>query len=312
MTSRANTSLSILTLFCSKQSIVNFKNIFQQNHNISEAFLNKITRGHTDPSLNDLANFSKAASPQSSSIQNKSKISSPRSFTKSRSMTNSTHQPHNEIFVNLNPELCCRALEYIITLLASQSLLRLKDPNMSMREKQLIRRDLFPELSLFYDFVRKNVLLENKDHLMRVKYGIVNMKMRIDDDDYDELNEDFSQPQTGSHKRSLSNNSMRVNVIRKQHLSQQKPMLSTGLARSSIKAYNKQYTVGAETSTPVERTTTKRIMFDLDREKSRDEDIEYFNDKEDMKYANQSFVQLVERDYFHIIGIIFSTLHIDD
>lgn len=271
--------------------------------------MNKISnKEHID--LPDSSDFSKIVSPERSSSPNKSKINSPRSFTKSRSMTNSSHQPHNEFFINLNPEHCCRALEYIITLLASQSLLLLKDPNMSSREKQLIRRDLFPELLLFYEFVRKNILLENKDHLIRMKYGIVRMKMCKNGD---ESNDDYYHSQTGTHKRSISNISMRVNVMRKQHLSQQNPISSSGLARSSIKAYNSPHSVGA-TSIRADKPNNKRVMFESDNnsQTNENEEIEYFDDKEDIKYTNQSFVQMVERDYFHIIGIIFSTIHVDD
>lgn len=271
--------------------------------------MNKIlTKEHIDQPETD---FSKISSPEKSSSSNKLKMSSPRSFTKSRSMThNSTHQPHNEFFVNLNPEHCCRALEYIITLLASQSLLLLKDPNMSSREKQLIRRDLFPELLLFYEFVRKNILLENKDHLIRMKYGIARMKMRKNDD---ESNDDYYHSQSGTNKRNLSHISMRVNVMRKQHLSQQIPISSTGLARSSIKAYNSPHSVGAA-STRADKLNNKRVMFESDKNSQSDqnEEIEYFDDKEDMIYANQSFVQMVERDYFHVVGIIFSTIQVDD
>lgn len=276
--------------------------------------MNTLAIEYDQQSLNQApVDLSNSSTDQGVNSLNKVKVGSPHSFSKSRSMVASSHQSHNDFYINLNPELCSRALEYIVTLLASQSLLLLKDPNMSIREKQLIRRDLFPELSQFTDFVRKNILLENKDYLQRKKYGQIRMRMHPDDlnESEDEIGSLMSsnEKQSANHKRTVSNNSMRINVMRKQHLSQQKstPNISKGLTRSSIKAYKHR----SDSDTLTQTETPKRFIYADHYKSDQEEDIEFIDDSDDQKFANQTLVQLVERDYFHILGVILSTLHVD-
>ncbi|KAG4075361.1 hypothetical protein HA402_003152 [Bradysia odoriphaga] len=69
-------------------------------------------------------------------------------FNKSTSLTMSTSTAlPSEILSNLDEKICFTALEYVLTLLASQSLLALKDIHLSNRNKQLIKRELSTELT---------------------------------------------------------------------------------------------------------------------------------------------------------------------
>lgn len=99
-----------------------------------------------------------------------------RNYTSSISALSSisvTATSTNEYLTNLDSDLCFIGLEFVLTLLASQSLLALKDANLSQREKQLIKRELCTELSVFYDFVKKRILpdVARDDPLHRKKHG---------------------------------------------------------------------------------------------------------------------------------------------
>lgn len=70
-----------------------------------------------------------------------------RNYTSSISALSSisTAASTNEYLNNLDADLCFVGLEFVLTLLAQQSLLALKDINLSQREKQLIKRKLLFE-----------------------------------------------------------------------------------------------------------------------------------------------------------------------
>lgn len=95
-------------------------------------------------------------------------------FNKSTSLTLSTSTAlPSEILSNLDEKICFTALEYVMTLLASQSLLALKDVNLSSRNKQLIKRELSTELHIFHDWVKKTLRTDlNKTPLHRKKHGL--------------------------------------------------------------------------------------------------------------------------------------------
>lgn len=132
--------------------------------------------------------------------------------------TTSVSAAPNEYLANLNGELCFTALEVILTLLASQSLLALKDVNLSQREKQLIKRELCTELSVFHDFVKKRILSDEskEEPLRRKKYGIIQMEP---------CKSYLLRSEDRNDRRSIgqrsSGVSMRVNVTRKLHLTTQ-------------------------------------------------------------------------------------------
>ncbi|XP_017478764.1 PREDICTED: nucleoporin NUP188 homolog [Rhagoletis zephyria] len=105
-----------------------------------------------------------------------------RQFSKSVSITSvsSANCPPNELLCNLDGELCLLALEHILMLAASQSMLALKNPYLPAREKQIVRREISTELLTFHEFVRKKVLIEHREHRemwYRRKHGLVYMQL---------------------------------------------------------------------------------------------------------------------------------------
>ena len=94
-----------------------------------------------------LARLNKSALAAANGTTGQSSSRTP--FSKSLSMTSvssftSTNAIalSNELLNHLDSKLCISGCEYVLTLLASQSLLALKDTNLSQREKQLIKREL--------------------------------------------------------------------------------------------------------------------------------------------------------------------------
>lgn len=255
--------------------------------------------------------------------------------------------PANEFLANLDSRLCVTALEFVLTLLASQSLLALKDANLSGREKQLIRRELFTELSIYHDFVKKKILFESKEILCRKKFGCEQMRLHTDNDDDDENYDDGDEPyyvnrstQSQATVGSDTHRSMRVHVVRKLHLQQKQhksPTSSTSgriSPRKSILNVSGRKSIGGSdgcvmTSTPTAgspaSSSLKRVNFEetpVICKRSFDDSvhvpvsdiendgdcIEYYEDTTKSIYSSQSFVKLVEEDYFHILSVIFSTL----
>ncbi|XP_012160281.1 nucleoporin NUP188 homolog [Ceratitis capitata] len=110
---------------------------------------------------------------------------SQRQFSKSVSITSvsSANCPPNELLSNLDGELCLLALEHILMLAASQSMLALKNPYLPAREKQIVRREISTELLTYHEFVRKKVLIDHREHRemwYRRKHGMVHMEVGND------------------------------------------------------------------------------------------------------------------------------------
>uniref|UniRef100_A0A1A9X3K7 Nucleoporin NUP188 n=1 Tax=Glossina brevipalpis TaxID=37001 RepID=A0A1A9X3K7_9MUSC len=151
----------------------------------------------------------------------------PRPFSKSLSVASisSVNCPPNELLSNLDGELCLIALEHILTLAASQSLLALKNPALPTREKQLIRREVSSELLSYHEFVRKKVLVDYRDHKeisLRRKHGQIPMMISA----HNNVND--SGPSTSKQAAAIRANAqrrtsldLRVNVVRRLHLQQQ-------------------------------------------------------------------------------------------
>lgn len=224
------------------------------------------------------------------------------------STVSATTATTNEYLMNLNPELCFMALEFVLTLLASQSLLALKDVNLSQREKQLIKRELSTELSVFYDFVKKRVLPEvaRDDPLRRTKHGIKSLGLGKE-----QMEEFIRQQPSGSSRKSISNSDrMRINVMRKLHLNQKSP--NTPSAKSSgafdmSQAYSpigdgfgsRGDRLDLPSSTPAQPSTGRSLDGESDQNQ---EEIQMYFDPEDLIYCELSAVQLVEEDYLHFLS----------
>ncbi|XP_055628590.1 nucleoporin Nup188 [Toxorhynchites rutilus septentrionalis] len=279
----------------------------------------------SNPSLTRL-NKSALASVNDSSRQSSTRVP----FSKSLSMTSvssftSTNAIalSNELLTHLDSKLCINALELVLTLLASQSLLALKDTNLSQREKQLIKRELSTELLIFHDFVKKRILKDSKEIFVRKKYGAVPIyNTNEDDEDY----ENESSIAKSSHpvkmisvppKKPDRSQSMRVNVVRKQHL--QHAASSTPLSpitHSRIDSLANK----ALSSTPAPRgilkppntASIKRVMFEEGLEGKQKmfvhecpEDEPIYFEPEENKYTGLSYVRIVEEDYLHCLSNVF-------
>ncbi|XP_067632280.1 nucleoporin Nup188 [Eurosta solidaginis] len=191
-----------------------------QGHGFHEVPLNVIPT-----STNDAANMSQAGTAARSRTQ--------RQFSKSVSITSvsSANCPPNELLSNLDGELCLLALEYILMLAASQSMLALKNPYLPVREKQIVRREISTELLTFHEFVRKKVLIEHREHRemwYRRKHGLVFMQLGISSAASGSSGTASSSgTTTRSHSSTAQSNArrqssdLRVNVVRRLHLQQE-------------------------------------------------------------------------------------------
>lgn len=244
--------------------------------------------------------------------------SSPRRpFSKSLSMTtmnNSVIQPSNELLSHLDSKACIGALEFLLTLLASQSLLALKARHLSSREKQLIRRELSTELHCLHDLVRKKIHKETtKSPLYRQKMGIFQITNFVDEvEEEEELQTGPSTSKASTQRRSRD---LRVNVIRKQHLQKKFEIPSSF---SPI-----QHGVGSDhgpiESTPIRShapvttsTSIKRVGFDLssipynNKYTIMEDEEPYVVNRGDPSFTGLSHVKFIEEDYFQMLSNIFS------
>lgn len=230
----------------------------------------------------------------------------------------------NEYLINLDAEQCFTALELILTLLASQSLLALKDINLSQREKQLIKRELSTELSVFYDFVKKRVLPEvaRDDMLRRKKHGL--RSMGLSREELDEINRQQPSGSGVSGRKSISSSDrMRVNVTRKLYLqSQHSPGTSTSpglMGRSPFNMTHQYSPIGGSSgyparnepfdlpsSTPAQPFPRGQPMDEYDDDdKDQNDGVQMYFEPEDPSYCELSFVQLIEEDYLHFLSNLF-------
>lgn len=242
-----------------------------------------------------------------------SPLSPRRPFSKSLSMvsvSSSVFQASNELLSHLDSKVCMAALEFLLTLLASQSLLALKNENLSSRDKQLIRRELSNELYCFHDFVKKKILKDlSKSVLYRQKIGIFNIVNKVDDDD----DQHASTSRLSNQRRSKD---LRVNVVRKLHL-QQKTGFEIPSSFSPIQSHSGKDREPADSTPmrsskePTSSTANKRVGFDLTSTGSKevclmDEDEEpYVVNRADPSFTGLSFVKIVEEDYFHLLSNLF-------
>lgn len=235
--------------------------------------------------------------------------------TSALSTLSATATATNEYLINFDPELCFTALEFVLTLLASQSLLALKDINLSQREKQLIKRELSTELSVFYDFVKKRVLPEvaRDDPLRRKKFGCRPLSKEPMDDAARQ------QPSGGSRKSVSNSDRMRINVMRKLHLTSQKSPSSSSPTSSTPFNMTHQYSPIGSTSggssrndrfdlpssTPAQPHSRQPMATD-DNDGDQDQpDVQMYFEPDDPTFCELSCVQLVEEDYLHFLSNLF-------
>lgn len=253
--------------------------------------------------------------------------SSPRRpFSKSISMTSMSSgvvqlPPSNELLSHLDGKTCLIALEFVLSLLASQSLLAQKDMHLSLREKQLIKRELSTELHVFHDFVKKRILKDSmKSILHRKKLGIFKITNDLNDDMEVEVTPNISKPPAPRRSTELSK-SMRVNVVRKQHLQQQQQHdISSTISPISSQIHQSTPISRGPDQTPIRGilkpspgTSIKRVGFNLNEDENdgnkiavySEEDEPIFYDPVDPSFTGLSYVKLVEEDYLHFLSNLF-------
>jgi len=282
-------------------------------------------------------------SNNSNNNNSKTQTTSPRQqYSKLLSMTSTTYNsnniPSNDLLSNLNNNLCFICLELVMTLLASQTLLSLKDMHLSLREKQLIRRELSTEMSIFHDFVKKRIHIENKHYLMRKKYGIVMIASDYSDNDDDgdddciveEGNENQMSEKQGPPviKSTVKRPSMREHVVRKLHLQQHTPPQQESSKKQSplnfaqdISPIRSDCSVTSSSSSSSSPCLSSRSISKGSLKKPSDTSVPGTNKRvifsdditikkvctndSEIKYTGLSYVQLVEEDYFHFLSNLF-------
>lgn len=179
---------------------------------------------------------------------------------------------------------------------------------MSARHKQLVRRELASELTVYHDFVRKRILCaaHSRPHLMRNKLGawplppnedeakLMEIKRREDlfeDDDRD-------LPPPPPPKRS-SQDSMREFVLRKHYL--------VKCAQTPTK--EPPSPVGHSTPTSDKKKDTsrssKRVSW-AETTRNSDEILDSSLQEIEPVYSNLTDVQINnDEDYFHFMSIVF-------
>lgn len=200
----------------------------------------------------------------------------------------------NEILSSLDGKLCMAALEYILTLLLSQSYLAIRDVHLSAREKQLIKRELSAELGILNEFLKKKLSLENIGTLQRKKYGSSTMHNDLGDVllKTDRSSSSQQQQQQSSQRRlSQPRDSMRVNVVRRLHL-QQKVLPSV---LGSTPRREGQSQANFENITPIKRT-------------GEGGGASYTDEGGDIEYVGLSTVNIVEADYLHLLSNMFAVV----
>lgn len=276
-------------------------------------------------SIPDVKSNSEAAAPSNTIELVSQTPQRRRNYTSSISALSSisaTAATTNEYLTNLDSDLCFVGLEFVLTLLASQSLLALKDINLSQREQQLIKRELSTELSIFYDFVKKRILPETArdDPLHRKKYGC--RSMAFIKEQIDEMARQQTPSSGGSRKSISSSDRMRISVMRKLHLNQKSPSTSSPGTSTAAPAFNMTQQLspiggvasssGGRLDLPSSTPAMGRQRLGQQNDKDDDMDhdnqddiIQHYFDPEDPTFCELSFVQLIEEDYLHFLSNLF-------
>lgn len=288
------------------------KSLNLQHYAFKQVPLNEISTDEGNAS-SSMASFSETAHQRALEVT-PMPLSDRRTFSKSLSMTSATSsmvQASNELLSHLDSKICLVALEFTLTLLASQSLLALKNTNLLAREKQLIRRELSNELYSFHDFVKKKILKDSsKSVFCRSKMGIQLITNEVDDND-----DDDSQPGPSSRlagqRRSQD---LRVNVVRKLHLQQKSSLDIPSTFSPILQAQPAGYLPVGSTpirppSDPISSTTIKRVGFDLSSKASKfsiqEDDEPFVVNQADPSFTGLSLVKMVEEDYLHVLSNLF-------
>lgn len=252
----------------------------------------------------------------------KTTSTSKNQFSKSLSTVSvsSTIAPPNELLSSLDSEMCLLALEHILCLVASQSMVALKNSLIGNREKQLIKREISTELITYHEFMRKKVLVDFRDHKEiwhRRKYGIQMMDLENGELENTTNPKDIhsrlaneTQVRTSGVKKS-----MRMNVVRNQHLKQQIPSsFEMSQVYSPIPGTSKQMLDQPVYSTPqISHPPARRNWNESEMESTIlsnkslavEEEIQYFP-PEEPTFTPLSYIQIVEEDFLHFMSNLYT------
>uniref|UniRef100_A0A1B0GBY2 Nucleoporin NUP188 n=1 Tax=Glossina morsitans morsitans TaxID=37546 RepID=A0A1B0GBY2_GLOMM len=305
-----------------------------QNYGFHEVPLNILCNNACEDSTesnNNSNNDNKNELISNSAVNNNTML---RPFSKSLSVASvsSVNCPPNELLSNLDGELCLTALEHILTLAASQSLLALKNPLLPTREKQLIRREVSSELLSYHEFVRKKVIVEYRDHKeiwQRRKHGQIPMLQVHGNakDSHPSTSKQAAAARASTQRRSLLD--LRVNVVRRLHLQQQQHQRMSTPILPNIKDNSGSFEMSrvlspiglarckstasiAPTPNLASSSTKEQKIIDSNDETNQqvnifeeaEEDVQYFP-AEEPKYSPLSYIQFVEEDYLHLMSNLF-------
>ncbi|XP_075969402.1 nuclear pore complex protein Nup188 [Anticarsia gemmatalis] len=211
----------------------------------------------------------------------------------------------------LDERLVATALDATATLLASQALLAVRDPSVPARHKQLIRRELSSELTMFHDFVRKRILCaaHARPHLVRNKLGAWPLgadeeetkrieEARKERNPLSEEDDDRSLPPPPPPKRA-SHDSMREYILRKHYLDK--------CAQTPTKGPPSPVSHSTPTSDKKKEPSrsSKRVSW---AETTRDSDESLDNSLQEIEpvYSNLTDVHInSDEDYFHFMSVVF-------
>uniref|UniRef100_T1GIK3 Uncharacterized protein n=1 Tax=Megaselia scalaris TaxID=36166 RepID=T1GIK3_MEGSC len=252
--------------------------------------LNLQNYGFHEVPLNIFTTSNEGSAEKGKSIVNPSRSH----FSKSLSTVSvsSTTAPPNELLSNLDSEMCLFALEHILSLIASQSLLALKNPYIGSREKQLIKREISTELITYHEFIRKKVLVDYRDHKdiwHRKKYGIQQIELQNDNSTFYKENSQRLTKEKTSFKASPANFEMST-------------------VYSPIAGTSKNLIGTSISSTPQVRRVCDESEIDFATKSMAIEDeIEYFPPEEPI-FTPLSYIQLIEEDYLHCMSNLYSVI----
>lgn len=196
---------------------------------------------------------------------------------------------------------------------ASQALLAVRDPNVPARHKQLIRRELSSELTMFHDFVRKRILCaaHARPHLVRNKLGA--WPLTANEEETKRIEEarkggtalicdtdmDRSLPPPPPPKRA-AHDSMREYILRKHYLDK--------CAQTPTKGPPSPVSHSTPTSDKKKETSrsSKRVSW-AETTRDSDENLDSsLQEIEEAAYSNLTDVQINnDEDYFHFMSVVF-------
>lgn len=205
----------------------------------------------------------------------------------------------------VDAELCIVALEHVLTLLASQSLLALNDVNLSHRDKQLIKRELSTELSIFHDLMKKRTIRDasRDEPLRRKKHGIQSYSNQTN---LESLRQKLTTNRNNM-KAISSSDLLRVNLTRKLHLeSQQPPPISIktpfNMSQQCTPIISCTNTVPKERNDHITSSTpTRQAQIGPVSQTS-----ESIDEQDESNFCELSSIQLVDKDYLHFLSNLFS------